>query len=86
MPLKIRKARSDDLKQLNELNKELQLQMQKFRMKKLSKKQLEKEKFGKKELKKVFVAELEETLIGFALFNPKALDNELCGNCTNVRL
>ncbi len=84
MLLKIRKTRSKDLKQLNQLNKELQLQMQKFRIKKLSKKQLEHKKFGKKELKKVFTAEMDGALVGFASFNPNALNNEWCGKCIEL--
>jgi GNAT superfamily N-acetyltransferase len=80
----IRKAKTKDLKQLNALNKELQLQMQRFRMKKLPKKQLEKEKFSKTGLKGAFVAEAEGTLVGFACFNPNALDNEWCGKCIEL--
>lgn len=80
----VRKAKKKDLEQLKQLDYELQVQMQQYRMKKLSKKQLERKKFNNNNIHKVIVAETEKTLIGFASFDPKAKDNEWCGKCIEL--
>lgn len=84
LQVEIVKAKPADLKRINELNRALHENLQKFREKKLSKKELDKKKFFRKDVKRIFVAKTSNKIIGFVAFQSKTQENEWCGKCIEL--